>query len=260
MVRFDLYRGYLMVVKGSAGPLKGLHFLLDTGTSTTLLDSRIARKLKIEGAAEDVNMIFANGQVRSTRAIVPTIELGPIHQNHLPVLVQDLSIFSSALPVRIDAVVGLDILSQSPFEVDYRSSRIHFGPLPSLPISIPLRIEDGLAMVNVEVNHATAHLIFDTGTPSLLIFGARVPKVLAGLKQHKAQYDVRSGKGATHSEVRLPSMHIGEVEFFKQQAVLMEDRDEGGRDFDGVLGPAALGIDAFAVDLDRGALELRLGM
>ena len=40
----------------------------------------------------------------------------------------------------------------------------------------------------------------------------------------------------------------------------MEELDEGGRDFDGLLSPAALGIDAFAVDLERGALELRLGM
>ncbi len=259
-VRFDLYRGYLMVARGSVGPLKGLHFLLDTGTSTTLLDSRIARKLNVDGAPEDVNIIFFKGGVRATHAHVPSIELGPMRQNHVPVLVQDLSVFDDALPVHIDAVIGLDVLGQSPFEVDYRSRRIHFGQLPHLPISIPLSMEQGLAMVNVEVNHTTAHLVFDTGTPSLLIFGARIPRAIAGLKVHRPRSDANARGSLERKEVHLPRLLLGEAEFMRQQAIVVENRDEGGRDFDGLLSPAALGIDAFAVDVDRGALELRLGM
>ena len=47
-VGFDLYRGYLIVVRGSAGPEKGLNFLLDTGASYTVLDGRLARKLRLD--------------------------------------------------------------------------------------------------------------------------------------------------------------------------------------------------------------------
>ncbi len=42
-LRFDLYRDYLIVVQGSAGPVKGLNFLLDTGASPTILDRQVAR-------------------------------------------------------------------------------------------------------------------------------------------------------------------------------------------------------------------------
>jgi predicted aspartyl protease len=260
MVRFDLYRGYLMVARGSVGPLKGLHFLLDTGSSTTLLDPRIAGKLNLEGVPEDINMIFVDGEVQGMHSQAPSIELGPIRQNNVPVLVEDLSVFGEALPVRIDAVIGLDLLGQSPFEVDYRSCRIHFGSLPHLPISIPLSMEQGLAMVNVGVNHATAHLIFDTGTPSMLIFGSRIPRAIAGLKVRGLHRDANLRGSVGRKEVHLPSIQLGQAEFFRKQAILVENRDEGGRDFDGVLSPVALGIDAFAVDLHRGALELRLGM
>ena len=260
MVRFDLYRGYLMVAKGSAGPLKGLNFLLDTGTSTTLLDPRIARKLHVEGAPEEVNIMFFKGGVQAIHAHAPSIELGPIRQNHVPVLVEDLSIFDSSLPVRIDAVIGLDVLGCSRFEVNYRHRRIYFGQLPHLPVSIPLSMEDGLALVNVEVNHATAHLVIDTGTPSMLIFASRIPRAIAGLKAHGLQSEARSLGSAERKAVHLPKIELGKVEFTRQQAIVMENRDEGGRDFDGLLSPVALGIDAFAVDLRRGALELRLGM
>ena len=259
-VRFDLYRGYLMVAKGSIGPLKGLHFLLDTGTSTTLLDPRIARKLDLEEIPEDINMIFADGTMRAAHSQVPSIELGPIRQNSVPVLIQDLAAFEEALPVHVDAVIGLDLLGQSPFEVDYRFRKIHFGPLPHLPISIPLSVEQGLAMVDVDVNQATAHLIFDTGTPSLMIFGSRIPRAIAGLKVSGLHGGANSRHNLDRKEVHLPRIQLGEAEFFRQHAIVMEERDEGGRDFDGVLSPAALGIEAFAVDLDRGTLELRLGI
>ena len=259
-VRFDLFRGYLMVAKGSIGPLKGLYFLLDTGTSTTLVDTRIASRLNMEGVPEAVNVVFYQGEVQAFHSWAPSIELGPLRQFHRPVLVQDLSMFDAALPVHIDAVIGLDVLGKTPFEVDYRRCRIHFGHLPHLPVSIPLRAEQGLAMVNVEVNHAIANLIFDTGTPSLMIFGSRIPEAIAGLKTHRLQSDANPSGNSECKAVHLPKMRLGQAEFIRQQAILQEIRDEGGRDFDGVLSPAALGIEAFIVDLESGALEIRLGM
>jgi predicted aspartyl protease len=259
ILRFDLYRGYLMVARGTVGPLKGLHFLLDTGTSTTLLDSRIARKLNVNGIPEDVDIICLKSGVRATHAQIPSIEIGPVQQKDVSVLVQDLSIFDDALPVHIDAVIGLDVLGTSPFEVNYRTRRIHFGQLPHLPVSVPLSVEEGLAMVKVELNDTTAHLILDTGTPSLLIFRARIPKAIAGLKMHKPQ-DAHARGSLQDHEVHLPKIRLGTAEFVRQWAIVVENRDEGGREFDGLLSPAALGIDAFAVDLDRGSLELRFGM
>jgi len=259
-IRFELYRGYLMVATGSIGPLKGLHLVVDTGTSTTVLDSSIANKLQLGGQPEEVNILFFDGAVLAMHTWAPSIELGSLRVFHRPVLVRDLSTLSDGLLVHIDGIVGLDVLGQSPFEVDYRNRRIHFGHLPHLPISIPLSKEQGLAMVDVEMNHSTAHLIFDTGTPSLEIFRSKLPKIAASLMGRNRRRPAGADRDLKAVKVSLPAIHLGEAAFSLQQAVILENRDEGGRDFDGVLSPAALRLEAFTVDLERGALELRLGM
>ena len=62
-IRFNLYRGYLILARGSAGPLNNLNLLLDTGTSSTILNQRLARRL---GLVEKLAFIgVANGQSAS---------------------------------------------------------------------------------------------------------------------------------------------------------------------------------------------------
>ena len=138
-VGFDLYHGYLIVARGSAGPMKGLTFLLDTGASPTVLDPRLARKLHLEQFPASISVL--GGSVQAEAAIVPSLNFGPMQRDNVPVLIEDLSFLQKALPVRVDGVIGLDVLGQSAFVIDYASREIHFGPSAALPNSLPLRME-----------------------------------------------------------------------------------------------------------------------
>ena len=179
-VRFDLYRGYLIVVRGSAGPLKDLNFLLDTGASPTVLDRRLAQALHLV----EVPGVLAglNGQVETKRAIAPTLQFGPSRRENFPVLIEDLSSLGRALPIRIDAVVGLDVVGQGAFEIDYSSHEITFGPVSSLKNSLPLRMTAGLPLVDAELNQTSVQLLLDTGASSLILFG---PKTLESVPTPK---------------------------------------------------------------------------
>src|ERR1700685_103770 len=73
-IHFDLYRGYLIVAQGSAGPLKGLSFLLDTGANPTVLDPWIARKLHLQRFPSDVAVL--GGSVQAERTVVPNLNFG----------------------------------------------------------------------------------------------------------------------------------------------------------------------------------------
>ncbi len=248
-VHFDLYRDYLIVVRGSAGPLKGLNFLLDTGASPTVLDRRVAEKLHLDQLPASIAVV--GGSVEAAQATAPTLEVGPARRDNFHVLVEDLSFFQKALPVRIDAVVGLDLLGQSAFEIDYTARQILFGPVPLLSNSLPLRLQAGLPIVEAEVNHLSAHLMVDTGASSLILFEPSTPRPMR-------VSEVRPTPGTIgefdRKQVWLPSLKLGEAEFGKEPAFLVRSRSDGAQDFDGLMSPAALGITKLAIDLGRGLL------
>jgi predicted aspartyl protease len=251
-VKFDLYRDYLIVGTGSAGPLKGLNFLLDTGASPTVLDRRLAQKLHLQELPAKVAVL--EGSVLAGQAMVPSLEFGPIRRDNFNVLIQDLSFVQKALPIRIDAVVGLDVLGQSPFEIDYTSREIRFGWFPPLACSLPLRIRAGLPVVDAELNHFSVHLLVDTGESSLILFKARTQPV-SPVKIGSVQPRTNTSGEFDRKLVRLQSVRIGEAEFGDKPAFLVPSRsDEVKDDFDGSIGPAALGITKIAIDLGRGVL------
>src|SRR4051794_30344685 len=49
VIALKLYRGYTIVARGSIGNLKNLNFLIDTGAVPSILDRRIAKKLRLTG-------------------------------------------------------------------------------------------------------------------------------------------------------------------------------------------------------------------
>jgi predicted aspartyl protease len=252
-VGFDLYRGYLIVVRGSAGPEKDLNFLLDTGASFTILDRRLARKLhlnELPGVLAGVN-----GRVAAGRAIAPNLQIGSTRRDNLSVVIEDLSCFDKALPVHIDAVIGLDLVGQGAFEIDYSSHQINFGPLPSLKNSLRLRMSGGLPLVDAKLDQTSVHLVLDTGASSLILFE---PKTATPASQAKHSTVERSAKTMGEFEgrqVRLSSLRLGQAEFRREAAFLVP---RGGgiedRDFDGLVSPALLGITKVAIDLDQGVV------
>jgi predicted aspartyl protease len=239
-VTFGLYHDYLIVARGSAGSLKGLTFLIDTGASPTVLDPRVARKLHLQETPASIAVI--GGRVQAGQATVPILSLGPVYRRDLPVLIEDLSFLEKNLPFRVDGVVGLDVLGQGAFLIDYESHKIQFGPTPMLPNSVALHMKDGLAMVDADVNGAPASLLIDTGASGLTLFARNETPALkvASIGEFKrTQFQVRS-------------IRLGQTEFKQESASVVG----GGASyaFDGLMSPAALGIRRVAIDIGRGAM------
>ncbi len=249
-VGFNLYRGYLIVARGSAGTLKGLTFLVDTGASPTVLDPQLARKLHLQRVPASLAVL--GGSVQAERAVLPSLNFGPMQSDNVPVLIEDLSFLQKVLPVRVDGVIGLDVLGQSAFIIDYAARQIHFGPLPALPDPIPMHMAGGLAILDAEVNDLPAHLLLDTGASSLLLFARSMPSTASDLRIRAVQRSSATIGESERKPLKLRSLRLGTEEFGKEPAFVIPDGSHGGHPFDGLISPAGLGMRRVAIDLGRG--------
>jgi len=55
-ITFKLYRGYTIIVQGSIGALRNCNLLIDTGAVPSVLDRRVAKKLRLVGRPDEVSV------------------------------------------------------------------------------------------------------------------------------------------------------------------------------------------------------------
>jgi predicted aspartyl protease len=252
-LRFDLYRDYLIVARGSVGSQKGLNFLVDTGANPSVLDRRVAQKLHLQERPSILAGI--NGRVQAGQATVPSLQFGPIHRENINMVVADLSFFSKAIPVPIDGVMGLDVVGQTPFEIDYAASQISFGPIPSLKNSVPLELRGGLPIVTAELNHLSTHLVLDTAASALIVFAPQTPAMVSRVNATAVQQSSSRMGEFERKPVQLGSLTLGQMELRGQPAFLVQNPWDGKEDFNGLMSPALLGITRLAIDVPRGIVE-----
>jgi|HubBroStandDraft_1064217.scaffolds.fasta_scaffold15385_2 hypothetical protein len=130
IVRFHLRDNYLIVVEvtvNDAGPFK---FLVDTGTTRTVIDPGLARQLQ----APAIGKVTLTGMLRQRQDELVRIEnvrLGGVSSSGLGVVVDKLARQKTLAP-GIRGVVGEDFLSRFDLLIDYKQRWLRFGgPVPS---------------------------------------------------------------------------------------------------------------------------------
>jgi hypothetical protein len=175
-----------------------------------------------------------------------------LKRSNLHVVTTDLSFFQKLFPVRIDAIVGMDILGQSPFVIDYSARVIRFGPVTALPVSVPFRLYEGMPVFDVDIDHTPVHLLFDTGAGSIILF-SKVPPQNPGEKDSAILAPQRIGDFES-KQVWLRTLRLGPEEFRQKPALMTRNPKPSQFDYDGLISPAALGISRVSVDLRAGVL------
>lgn len=246
-VDFELYRDYLIVLHPTVGTLRGLNFLLDTGATPTVLDTQLAAKLRLNSVTTQIAVL--QGTIQGWSATLPSLQVGPVAKQMLPVVVEDLTSIQKVLPVHLDGILGLDVLGQVTFTIDYEARVIRFGIAADLPVRVPLHMKQGLALLDATLDQQPIQLLLDTAAPSLFLFtsgsDSDVPpkEVPASSMGH---YD--------HRSIRLKDLTLGTANFRHPSAFVVASRREPGHDFGGVVSPTGLGITRLTVDLARGEL------
>jgi predicted aspartyl protease len=250
--------GYTVVVQGSVGNAQKLNFIIDTGALPTVVDVRTARKLHLSGNREALT-VFSR-QVRADRVELPNLRIGPVHATAVEALVADLSFAEKSLGIRIDAIVGLDVLGQQSFSIDYRAKQLLFGQ-SEVPDWVAT-FQPGLPQVIVElqIDARPVRLLVDTGAKYFILFAPENRKLwdqgAGGAGQASGQTASETittfGGGVRLQPVRLNHVRLGATELSDQVAYLTPAASGVGLGFDGVLGVAALNVRRIDFDFEHG--------
>jgi predicted aspartyl protease len=247
-VPIRVYRGYLAVVEGAIGNLQNLKFLIDTGSSPTIIDERRAKAIGVVEAP--ARLALATRTVLAKQATVPAICVGTLRANSVPVLIQDLSGLSRSLGSQIDGVIGLDVLSQSSFTINYKSRRLRFGPVQDSAAAISFETGPPLVTVTVLLEDRRLRLLIDTGASALMLFHSRVG-ALAVTQNIEVASAANMGGQFRRIKVLFKDAQLGKTKLGPQIGFIVDDQQDGGRDFDGVLSLAALRFQEIGFDFER---------
>jgi predicted aspartyl protease len=246
---FRTYRDYLVVVQGSLGGKQRRNLIVDTGTDPSVIDRRVAQELHVAGA---VGKLAVHDQVvDAEQAVLPSVQIGTLRAEFLPVLIRDLGFLEKGLGIRIDGIIGMDLLGLSNFGIDYTTKKLVFGATPTYGSSAPLQSTlPHWLTVTVEVDGVAIRLLLDTSASGIILFQSRINNRLPLL--------ILGERGSTNlggelrlQRVMLGTTKFGETDFGQRNAFVVEDQADESREFDGLLGPSALGLKQIAFDFQH---------
>jgi hypothetical protein len=114
---FDLVSNFEVVVHGQIGELDGLKFILDTGSSSSVIDRRVADRMRLRRRA---GKAFHFDRTLSVEwADVPDVVIGPLRVAGISMMVARLADISKFADTA-DGIIGLDVLSRAKkIRIDY---------------------------------------------------------------------------------------------------------------------------------------------
>ena len=153
---------------------KVYNFWLDTGSSLTMLASDVARDLKITPLEPDtLEIVTSTGRVQANPALISELEIGQLVVRNAPTMVVDESMMQMREPkpversthVKIDGIIGFDIIRQMDLEVDYGENILRLrDPSKSRPDGDRNMFWVGLPVIRLmSTDGVPLHFGLDTG-------------------------------------------------------------------------------------------------
>jgi hypothetical protein len=203
-----------------------------------VVDQGLAYELGLKPIARPSGGVrVVDGVFGAYYAILKSFDLGPIHHESIPVAVTNLSFIQAMAGVRIDAIVGLDMLEPNDFQIDYESRKITFGALRVSSRSAPMTDIAPFVVVESKINGTRVKLAIDTGTSMLVLFREELPDSIVTLPvAHRIQLSNVAGD-VVEPEIQLANLKVGNADLSGSSAVLATV--PRGSEFQGIFGISA---------------------
>lgn len=244
--------GFLVLAEGQfGGSLQHQNFILDTGTSPSILNAPVARQLGLILSPAKISAIGRESEVAAV--MVPHLQLGPLQARAATFLVADLSDVERTWNVPIAGILGLDILGKISFRLDYERQLLEFGQVSGRGIPIGLSAGLNLPIAEVRINGKALRLLVDTGSDHLVFFAKQSGATVADSSSEPLQGNSIAGVVPVRQAPALEFEWKGR--HFQQNALVVSGREEPL--FDGLMSVRAMGFRSIAMDANSHVVYLQ---
>ena len=190
--------------------------------------------------------------MRTQSAVIDGFAIGSLQLGPVPAGVSDLSYLER---VRIDGIVGLDVLARASFSIDYRARVLRFAPIDREDSVAPLELVWPFLTVRMTIAGQEVRLLVDTGSSDLVLFKTRMPAALADAPW-KGDKTVQYASGVARlRRLELRQAGLGTHTWDRLTAWALDRESQGyPPGIDGVLGVLALGCQRVRFDFENGEL------
>ena len=254
---------HLISVRGSIGSRANLQFLLDFGTTYTLLDRTLAKELE-RGASLDVAH-FANS-IRASEVVLPELVVGNAVAHDFHVYVMDISEMPG-VPSGVAGVIGMDFLERQNVTMDFGEMKIKFLPQMEKNVagehSAPLAKRSVGYAVDAEWRGQPVKLILSTGVEVVTLDQDRLRDKPVTLRGIKAGIIGSNFTATPVSVFQTKEMALSNVKLTGAGVLRKIDWPASGDELDGFLPLTALHARRVTLDFSRHLLlwsgSLKLG-
>src|SRR2546426_235581 len=200
-ISFQLSGGFLIVIEGRIGSRK-LKFILDTGATRSVVDRKVAGKLRPRRRA---HVFSFDKTVSLEEADFRDVQFGPVQLSQFSMLVGDLSYFSE-FARDADGLIGMDFLGRTNFVIDYEANKVRFSRIEGSASGFGSDPTWTCFTVEIRVQDRPVRLIVDTGLKGILLYEDRLQTSLDAKLQNESGFS--STTGHDYSKVcHLMSIH-----------------------------------------------------
>lgn len=246
---FELGFDFLVIVNGRIGMLDGLKFILDTGSSDTVIDENVAHRLRLRRRPGRITSF--DRDILVERAEIGDLRVGPIRAARASVIVTKLKDYSE-FAQGVDGIIGLDLLSRGKkLSIDYERQVVSFEaaggherePAPSRSFVVPIAVQG-----------ARMSLMVDTGLRYVVLYKDRLRKGLPNVRTEGESRTTQIGH-LRATQVNLPGVRIVGPETVTTVFLIDQPKNGDPSGIDGYLGP--LSLHARRIELDFAGHRLR---
>jgi predicted aspartyl protease len=203
-IPFKVAHGFLIIFPGCIGSYSGLNFVLDTGTTHSTVNRKLAEEMKVK--LRSTQVFDFDRTVTLEVGVFSDVQFGPIRLTDVSLLVADL-VRVSDFGNEVDAIIGSDLLSLSNFSIDYGAQKLFFRPVQT---GVTLVKPHPVVMIlELKVQDCPVHLLVDTGIEGVVLFEDQLRRRIPNLRTEGNIDEITIGSHSRAKQAILPGVRLG---------------------------------------------------